>query len=354
MSESKPLYLTIYQTLRDKILKGTIQPGERLPTELELSKAYNVSRITSKRALNELENEGLINRRQGKGSFVNSPLNSTQSKNILFVSPFANAPELGNYTSGIGIAAATQSYQVISMDIGAFARLNPDHLKEQYAGIIYYPQNIYDDAESIYQLYLSGVPLVLLDKELAALTGLNLATVASDNFDGGRKATEHLTSLGHKKILFYAQADSEPLANSVYDRYFGYLNILHKNHLAPACHLRDLKKLNALNDEELVTFLKDRKITGIVFENDLTAIKLINRLRTVNADFLSKMSIVGFDNIQAASLSFPTLTTIAQDFQGMGQVAVDLLVKQLQSHNKDIQHIKSPVKLIKRDSTKKR
>lgn len=354
MSENKPLYLTIYDDLKQKILEGTIHPGERLSTELELSKAYSVSRITSKRALNELENHGLINRKQGKGSFVNSPLNITKSKNILFVSPFASAPELGNYTSGINMEAENQAYQVISMDIGSFATLNTKHLKEQYAGVIYYPQNIYDDAESIYQLYLSGVPLVILDKELAALTELNLATVASDNFEGGRKATEYLISLGHKKILFYAQVESEALANSVYDRYFGYLNVLHKNGLESVCHLRDLRKLNAVNDEKLVAFLKTNKITAIVVENDLTAIKLINRLRNADSELLSKLSIIGFDNIQAASLSFPTLTTIAQDFQGMGKTAVNLLLAQIHSHNKNIQHIKSPIKLIKRDSTQKR
>ena len=70
----KPLYLKIFDHLKKEILSNTLQPGERLPTEMELAELFGVSRITSKRALEELEKEGLIYRKRGQGSFALSKI----------------------------------------------------------------------------------------------------------------------------------------------------------------------------------------------------------------------------------------------------------------------------------------
>lgn len=66
----QPLYKKIYAELHEAIVEGRLAPGSRVPTEKELSEQYQVSRITSKRALTELEQNQLIYRVQGSGSFV--------------------------------------------------------------------------------------------------------------------------------------------------------------------------------------------------------------------------------------------------------------------------------------------
>jgi GntR family transcriptional regulator len=65
-----PLYHQIKQILRSAIERGLYRPGDRLPTEQELMQTYGVSRITVRQALNELEDEGLVVRRHGKGTYV--------------------------------------------------------------------------------------------------------------------------------------------------------------------------------------------------------------------------------------------------------------------------------------------
>jgi GntR family transcriptional regulator len=65
-----PLYRRISDELKARIEAGEYQPGDRLPSELELARAYSVSRITSRQALELLGSEGLLVRRQGMGSFV--------------------------------------------------------------------------------------------------------------------------------------------------------------------------------------------------------------------------------------------------------------------------------------------
>lgn len=68
-----PLYHQLKELLRDKIESGEWQPGQRIPPERELCSAFNVSRATTTQALNDLVRMGLIERRQGKGTFVAQP-----------------------------------------------------------------------------------------------------------------------------------------------------------------------------------------------------------------------------------------------------------------------------------------
>ncbi len=68
-----PLYHQIYEQLRDYILRGILRPGDRLPTEQELSEHCGVSRMTARAALTQLAQEGLVERRQGRGTFVAQP-----------------------------------------------------------------------------------------------------------------------------------------------------------------------------------------------------------------------------------------------------------------------------------------
>ena len=69
---NQPLYQQIFHDLQQAIADGSLPVDSQVPTEKELSTKYQVSRITSKRALTELEQLGLIYRVRGKGSFVTS------------------------------------------------------------------------------------------------------------------------------------------------------------------------------------------------------------------------------------------------------------------------------------------
>lgn len=65
-----PLYFQLFSLLKGMILDGTFAHGDCIPTEKDLATAFNVSRITAKRSMDELAKEGLIERRRGIGSHV--------------------------------------------------------------------------------------------------------------------------------------------------------------------------------------------------------------------------------------------------------------------------------------------
>lgn len=68
--DNKPLYRVMMDELKSKISSGLYPSEAQLPTEAELSTAFGVSRITTRRALEELERDGFIYRVKGSGSFV--------------------------------------------------------------------------------------------------------------------------------------------------------------------------------------------------------------------------------------------------------------------------------------------
>jgi len=69
-SEGIPKYVQLAKILREKILAQEYRPDEQIPTEANLCKEYNVSRITVREAINKLVQESLLNRRQGRGTYV--------------------------------------------------------------------------------------------------------------------------------------------------------------------------------------------------------------------------------------------------------------------------------------------
>lgn len=68
-----PLYYQIKARLLEAIESGQLKPGDRVPSERELTTQFSVSRMTARQALSELETQGYLYRLQGKGTFVSTP-----------------------------------------------------------------------------------------------------------------------------------------------------------------------------------------------------------------------------------------------------------------------------------------
>jgi GntR family transcriptional regulator len=89
-----PLYAQIKDTLRDDILDGRYPPHSRMPSESELQAMFDVSRITIRQALGDLQKEGLIFKVHGKGSFVSQP---RAFQNVTSLQGFAEAMSEGGH-----------------------------------------------------------------------------------------------------------------------------------------------------------------------------------------------------------------------------------------------------------------
>lgn len=72
-NSQEPLYAQLMRIIKDSIQSGQYKAGDQIPTETELSKLYDVSRITVRKTIEELCVQGFLVKRQGKGTFVETP-----------------------------------------------------------------------------------------------------------------------------------------------------------------------------------------------------------------------------------------------------------------------------------------
>jgi GntR family transcriptional regulator len=94
---SVPLYAQIAESLLNLIESGELSTGDRLPSERELSDKLRVNRLTLRRALNVLENQGLIVRRRGSGTYVAEPKIEWQAGRLI---PFTSGAQRRGYVPG--------------------------------------------------------------------------------------------------------------------------------------------------------------------------------------------------------------------------------------------------------------
>ena len=100
-----PLYSQIVNTVKRNLSAGTLSAGELLPSEAELCRAYNVSRSTVRQAIGILESEGLVVRKQGKGTFVAAPKVRRRTENVY------------SFTGDIRAMGMTPSSTLIDFDV---------------------------------------------------------------------------------------------------------------------------------------------------------------------------------------------------------------------------------------------
>ncbi len=95
MNDASPLYAQIADDLREKIQSGIWKTGDKIPPELDLCELYNVSRITVRKAIDELVRENLLYRERAKGTFVRD-WEEAEDEHFTLVRSFTNEmKELG-------------------------------------------------------------------------------------------------------------------------------------------------------------------------------------------------------------------------------------------------------------------
>ena len=165
----------------------------------------------------------------------------------------------------------------------------------------------------------------------AATEGQIGATVSSDNEQGGFDATTHLLQQGRRRIAFIGTA--EPGYPEFQERWRGYCRALRAAGIAPD----DQLCINADPSEESgVDAIEELLKRGAAFDaifaaSDVTAIGAMHALQNHGHTIPGDVAVVGFDDIPAAGLSTPRLTTVAQDPRRAAEMLVDTLIDAVES-----------------------
>ncbi len=117
-----PIYYQIREQLRQQIVGGQLNPGDMLPTEMEICAECGVSRMTARQALTQLANEGLVTRQRGRGTFVAAPKATLDSSQF----PLQSYTELlGQIGLQAGAVVLAQVVEPATEAVAAQLKLNP-------------------------------------------------------------------------------------------------------------------------------------------------------------------------------------------------------------------------------------
>ena len=359
-SPKEPLYQRIYTALKLRIDAGEWGYGAMLPTENELCETYRVSRGTVRQVMAELEKEGQVRRERGRGTFLiraglEKPVQSTSHPTISFIVPYVRDSFVSSILLGVESTARASGCAVV------FNHVENDLDKQELAlrlafqqgvgGIILYPVNSKDASPILSELIQQNFPLVLVDRYIR---GLFTDYVASDNFGGGLIATQHLLSLGHRRIAFLSWIE---MATTMEHRRAGYRQALQEVGIALEQELewevRGYPEIDlaALEDK----LAQPGRPTAIFAANDQLALAVQHAARSHKLSIPEDLALVGFDNLEIAAHVDIPITTVAQPAFEMGRMAGELLLSKIRPVvlSAEVAHIQRrilPVQLVVRRS----
>ncbi|GAC1368953.1 MAG: LacI family DNA-binding transcriptional regulator [Ktedonobacteraceae bacterium] len=360
---TKILHRQLTTSLRERILDGRLPAGTRLPTDHELAAEYQISRDTVRQVLAFLTNEGLIERTQGRGTFVR-PLEAITSSVVVAQKPKQIGLLLNRVDTSqdyldilVGVEQAVKLHDY-SVSFNYTERDSDQQIRDirrmyanQVAGIIIYPVGNATYTEEIRRLQASNFPLIFIDRYLS---GLDADYVGTDNRGGGYRATEHLIILGHRHIGFvYLHQETPENTSSVQERLQGYSQALAAYGVPydPALVVADLYPEHSSIQQSLGAYLQHPDRPSAIFAvNDIAALDVIRAAQALGLRIPQDLAIIGFDDERFASRVNPALTTIAQSFFDIGLRAGTLLVSRIEGLSGPPRHIELAANLIIRES----
>jgi LacI family transcriptional regulator, galactose operon repressor len=192
-----------------------------------------------------------------------------------------------------------------------------------------------------------GLPAMNVDLDVS---GRRAGYVMSDNVGGARLATRHLIELGHVRI---ATITGLPNTKPAIDRLRGYREELAAHRLPNrAMYVRNGDFYAASGHEQTHRLLAlQRPPTAIFAASDEMAIGAVSAIHEAGLAVPGDVAVIGFDDIDSASLLRPPLTTIRQDKTALGRVAGESLIHLIEDEHAKPPKIALPVELVERRST---
>ncbi len=191
-----------------------------------------------------------------------------------------------------------------------------------------------------------NIPIVTIERYVEHST----ASVVCDNMKGGMLAAAHLIERGCENLLLLGGVGRNGMPADYRER--GFLQICQENAVEAKVYRSNLNEAEImLYEEDIKRALQENPQTDGIFAcSDLMAAQSIRVCQELGRRVPEDIKVVGFDDVNVASLSVPTITTIQQPIQEMARIAVDFLRKSVEGGIVPEKTV-MPVKLVERGST---
>lgn len=356
----KPKHREIFDYLHSAIVEGRYVPGQRIPSETQLSRRFDVSRPTVARALRDLEHAGFLDRRVGSGSYVRA-LEEAQHGVVGILVPGLGEGEIFEpICSEIAKSVEAHNLSVLWGDCSALQsegkasraeQICKQYIASAVAGVFFEPIELAPGMHEANQLIVealdrAGIPVILIDCDVSEFPNRSkFDVVGIDNHRAGHVLADHLWKQGCRRIDFVAQTLS---AWTIDARIGGYREALIRRGVAPEedwLHHVDPEDVNAMQQ------VARSGADGFICGNDYTAAHLMRNLMKCGVRIPEDVRVVGVDDLKYAKLLTVPLTTLRQPCRELGSNAVDAMIRRIENPQMPARDILLDFKLVVRESS---
>lgn len=351
-----PLYRKIYLDLKKKIQDQVYPSGQKLPYERELCDLYGVKRVTIRKSLELLAQEGLIVKHMGLGSFVaekSVPVlatNTEAASTILFIMR-RNENDIYHNTSSCNTRIFFETEQICRKHgyLLSYVGLDDhtsivDIVRDHPVAGVFLVSSCH--AHTMQELAQLGMPVVLLNHYDA-----NMLSVMPDNLGMVMKVIDHLAEMKHRRIAYI---DGMPDSSNATERHYAFRLSMYMHDLPVDDELYFVGNWTYDGGRAAAReLLKVPQLpTAIFAASDMMAAGAMEELRQNGLRIPEDISVVGYDNLDIDVMLSPPLTSATVDFKHMCEVAFEHLrmVMEKGDQSMDRYAIRMPAALIKRES----
>ena len=339
-SAAQPKYLNIVDSLRKGLTAGQYREGARLPSEAELVRRFKVSRMTVVKAIQQLQQEGLVVRRVGSGTYAAEASGSESRVFGLLIPDLGQTEIFEPICRGMVRSPQARKHSLLwghsfasAEDKGEQAKqLCQHYLDQKVSGVFFAPLEFSPNRREINREILNSlddakIPVVLLDR-----CGLTFPASGShdliglDNRRAGYVVTEHLLRLGAERVGFLAREGS---VETVEARVVGCREALFD--AGKTLEHMIVVPEDAIDGRAIQKVLQAQQLHAVVCANDHTAATLMKALLETGMRIPEQLRIVGFDDVSYASLLPAPLTTVHQPCGDIGATAMAAMLDRIRN-----------------------
>ncbi len=255
-------------------------------------------------------------------------------------------PFLGTFVEGIELRTRQEGYFLMIRSVEDARALESLSRSWRLSGLILtgmFHDDFFDCIQGL------GIPFVLIDSYIDLP---DVCNIGLEDEKGGYIATRHLLENGHRRIAF--ASPSIRAGGVVEKRLDGYKRALREFGVAFDPTLLFTQEMFVEEGRKLGHILAEKPdITGVFASADILAAGIMAGLRESGVCVPRDKSIVGFDDNYLCRLTNPCLTTIHQDAEQKGILAMDMLLSQLRHEPVENRSLILPVSLVERESVRR-
>ncbi|WP_455717144.1 LacI family DNA-binding transcriptional regulator [Anaerosporobacter sp.] len=272
-------------------------------------------------------------------------LSKQKSNSIGIIVPHIEHPYFARLIGYLEREAVYKNYKIMICNSHGMFGKEVDYLEmlqsHRVAGII-----LCSRSADIGKFVSLNIPVVSIERSVDVGT----SSVECDNYQGGVLAAEHLIARGCKNLVYISGVENETMPDD--ERCMGFVKVCEDNNIL---HKEIIYKADGYLNREYHSLienilLENPKVDGIFTSSDLIAAQVIQVARKMNLQVPDNLKIVGFDDVNIASLVSPTITTVHQPIKEMAKEAIDCLIKYVDGKTVP-SRIQMPVSLVKRETT---